>query len=68
MGSVDEEHKDGNGSFLYWLLVILLSIPFAVLKAIGNMIDFVLQIVDFFSHIYGEWLDKIEDKIAKKYW
>ncbi len=68
MGSVDEEHKDGNGSFLYWLLVILLSIPFAVLKAIGNMIDFVLQIVDFFSDSYGEWLDKIEDKIAKKYW
>lgn len=68
MGSVDEEHKDGNGSFLYWLLVILLSIPFAVLKAIGNMIDFVLQIVDFLSHSYGEWLDKIEDKIAKKYW
>lgn len=68
MGSVDEEHKDGNGSFLYWLLVILLSIPLAVLKAIGNMIDFVLQIVDFFSHSYGEWLDKIEDKIAKKYW
>lgn len=68
MGSVDEEHKDGNGSFSYWLLVILLSIPLAVLKAIGNMIDFVLQIVDFFSHSYGEWLDKIEDKIAKKYW